>query len=68
MAETLSESDGYFSYLGLKPGNYTMQVDPDQLGKLKYQSKPLQQKIVVKSSAEGDIVDGLNFVITKIND
>ncbi len=67
VAETLSESDGYFNYLGLKPGIYTIQIDPDQLGKLEYQSKPLQQKVFIKASVDGDIMDGLEFIITKKN-
>ena len=29
IAETLSEFDGYFSYLGLKPGKYTVRIDPN---------------------------------------
>lgn len=27
VASALTESDGYFSYLGLKPGNYTLRID-----------------------------------------
>jgi hypothetical protein len=65
VAETLSESDGYFNYLGLKPGIYTVQIDPVQLEKLEYQSKPLQQKVVIKPSVDGDIMDGLEFIIQK---
>ena len=65
VAETLSESDGYFNYLGLKPGIYTMQIDPAQLDKLKYQSTPIVHKLVIKPSVDGDIIDGLEFIITK---
>lgn len=68
VAETLSESNGYYNYLGLKPGIYTVQIDPDQLDKLEYLSKPLPQKVVIKASVDGDIIDGLDFVITKINE
>jgi hypothetical protein len=67
VAETLSESDGYFSYLGLKPGNYTLCIDQEQLDKLGYLSAPVQQNMVIKASVDGDIVDGLDFVISKIN-
>jgi hypothetical protein len=28
------EQDGYFNYLGLKPGTYTIQPDPEQLNAL----------------------------------
>ena len=67
VAETLSESDGYFNYLGLKPGIYTVQIDPDQLGNLKYQSTPPVQNLVIKASVGGDIADGIDFVLTKMN-
>jgi len=67
VAETLSESDGYFSYLGLKPGIYMVRIDEEQMEKLGYQSKPLQLKVVIKASVDGDIMDGLDFVITKKN-
>jgi len=67
VAETLSESDGYFSYLGLKPGNYTIRVDDQQLEKLNYQSFPKDHTIEVAVSADGTIVDGLDFEIkTKV--
>jgi hypothetical protein len=67
VAETLSESDGYFNYLGLKPGIYTVQIDPDQLDKLTYQSTPPVQNLVIKASVDGDIADGIDFVLTKMN-
>ena len=41
VAETLSERDGYFDYLGLKPGDYVARIDQKQLTKLDYQSEPL---------------------------
>ena len=67
VAETLSEQDGYFNYLGLKPGNYTLRIDQEQLDKLEYLSAPVQQNMVIKASVDGDIVDGVEFVITKMN-
>ncbi len=68
VAETLSESDGYFSYLGLKPGNYTVRIDELQLEKLGYKSMPQKQNLSIKEMVDGDIVDGLDFVITKNKD
>jgi hypothetical protein len=68
VAETLSESDGYFNYLGLKPGNYMVRVDEVQLEKLGYKSMPQTHNLFIKEMVDGDIVDGLDFVITKIND
>ncbi len=62
-AETLSESDGYFSYLGLKPGNYSIKVDEEQLKKLNYQSSPAAQTFTIEKSEEGTIIDGVSFVL-----
>jgi hypothetical protein len=61
VAETLSEFDGYYSYLGLKTGKYTIRVDPKQLKALNYQSLPLVHEIVIKASEYGNILDNLDF-------
>lgn len=63
VVEILSESDGYFSYLGLKPGNYSIKVDKEQLKKLNYQSSPENQTFTIKESEEGTIIDGISFVL-----
>ena len=68
VAETLSESDGYFSCLGLNPGNYTLRLDETQLAKLGYKSMPQMHNLFIKEMVDGDIVEGLDFVITKMND
>jgi len=59
----LSESDGYYNYLGLKPGNYMVRVDDSQLSKLDYQSTPQMHEVFIKVSEEGTIVEGLDFQI-----
>ncbi|MBT8295711.1 MAG: hypothetical protein KJO51_04785, partial [Gramella sp.] len=65
VATVLSEGDGYFSYLGLKPGNYTAEIDPAQLQKLDYTAtEPINFKI--KISEFGDIVDDLEFYLEEI--
>jgi hypothetical protein len=63
VAQTLSESDGYFNYLGLKPGNYTVRIDDNQLSKLEYQSSPMMHKVFIKVAEEGTVVEGLDFQI-----
>ena len=68
VAETLSESDGYFSYLGLKPGEYSVRVDENQLKKLGYEVTPNKKNITIKPSLDGDIVDGVDFEIKSINE
>jgi len=57
----VSESDGYFSYLGLKPGKYTVSVDSVQQKRINYSTDPLPFEI--KPDENGDIVDVGNFVL-----
>ena len=63
VARTISEPDGYFSYLGLSPGTYSARMDPNQLIKLRLQPAA-DISFTIKPSREGDIVDGLEFVLT----
>jgi hypothetical protein len=66
VAETLSEYDGYFSYLGLKPGIYSVRVDESQLKKLNYKSYPTKHQIIIKESTYGDFLEGLDFKLKSI--
>ncbi len=61
--KTISEDDGYFSYLGLAPGNYTVRIDSGQLKKLRMTSEPDSLTFNIKAGIDGDIVDGLNFLL-----
>ncbi|BBE16251.1 hypothetical protein AQPE_0388 [Aquipluma nitroreducens] len=63
VAHTLSESDGYFSYLGLAPGDYTARVDTVQLSKLHWKSTPASLPFTISKGIDGDVVDGLEFVL-----
>jgi hypothetical protein len=63
VAEAKSESDGYYSYLGLKPGKYIIRVNETQLKKLNYQAQPLEQEITIKQTIEGDFVENIDFVL-----
>ena len=67
-ARTLSESDGYYSYLGLKPGKYTVRIDPEQLKKLKMISSPEQILVNISPKMDGDIVEGLDFKLGVTNE
>ncbi|MBT8317629.1 SdrD B-like domain-containing protein [Lutibacter sp.] len=67
VGETLSESDGYYSYLGLKPGTYTIRIDEKQLKKLNYQSTPLNQEVTIKKLIDGDFIEGVDFKIQDKN-
>ncbi|TDN85907.1 hypothetical protein DET49_11669 [Salegentibacter sp. 24] len=62
--QILTESDGYFTYLGLEPGNYIAEIDPLQMQKLDYTaSQAIEFEIQVDKY--GDIVDTLEFTIER---
>jgi cell division protein FtsN len=61
---TLSEQDGYYSYLGLAPGDYEVKIDSAQLKKLKLLSFPEKQSINIKKSLDGDVVEGIDFTLS----
>jgi hypothetical protein len=65
VANTQTESDGYFSYLGLPPGNYRVEVDSAQLKVLKMKSKQIFCSIHPTINGESEdvgkiIVENLN--------
>jgi hypothetical protein len=64
----LTETDGYYSYLGLKPGKYTVRIDPAQLAKLKILSTPEFLPVTISGSIDGDIIDGLDFRLKMLTD
>ena len=63
----MTESDGYYSYLGLTPGKYSAQIDPEQLKKLKMVCVPESIPINIAPSKDGTILDGLDFRLSLIN-
>jgi hypothetical protein len=63
VAETLSESDGYIDYLGLAPGDYVACVDTAQLNNLNFTVDPLCREFKIKALEQGDIVNGLDFIL-----
>ena len=66
VGKTLSEPDGFYSYLGLPPGTYEARVDPEQLAKLHFASLPEKQTITIKPGPNGDTVEGIDFVLKKM--
>jgi len=60
---TLTERDGYYSFFGLRPGNYIVQPDTAQLTKLGFISDPLTRSFSINESIEGDLAEGLDFII-----
>ena len=65
VARVVTEPDGYFSFLGLHPGNYTAQTDTAQLSKIKLKNISGTFAFKIKESKEGDIADGIELLITK---
>jgi uncharacterized protein YdhG (YjbR/CyaY superfamily) len=61
----VSERDGYFSYMGLAPGEYTVMPDSAQLEQLGYTYKATKRSITIAPNAEGDYVDDLEFILHK---
>ncbi len=58
----ISEADGYFSYMGLKSGEYTARVDKEQLEKLDLEVKG-DFSFNIHNTREGDYVDNLEFYL-----
>lgn len=63
VARVLTESDGYFNYLGLPPGKYKAQVDKEQLHKLHMNALPISIPVIITANKEGDVIEGLEFVL-----
>jgi hypothetical protein len=67
VASRLTESDGYFSYLGLPPGSYTARLDTAQLHKLQMTASPASSQFTIQRLRDGDVVDNLKFVIIPVS-
>ena len=63
--KVLSEEDGYFSFFGLSPGEYLVRIDNSQLRKLGMKTDPDSLIFTVAGGIDGDIVEGLDFVLRK---
>lgn len=68
VTEILSESDGYLYFLGFEPGEYIARIDTEQLRILHLVSSPAQIPFKISPSIAGDIVDGINFTMTPVNE
>jgi hypothetical protein len=64
-ARILTEGDGYFTYLGLKPGKYKAVIDADQLENLGYSVSNDEFPFEILIDKYGDIVDTLEFTLEK---
>ncbi|HVK96502.1 MAG TPA: carboxypeptidase-like regulatory domain-containing protein, partial [Flavisolibacter sp.] len=66
VAKTLSEGDGYFSYLGLPPGNYTARIDSAQLQVLNMRVTPEKLSFHIATSNDGVVADGFAFMLQSL--
>jgi len=62
----LSESDGYFSFLGLPPGKYTATVDSSQLRKVRMRIVSGKSEFRIEKSADGDVADDLEIILESL--
>lgn len=63
VAETLSESDGYFDYIGFSPGEYVASFDSVQLSNLNLTIVPQQIEFKINQLEDGDVVRGVDFAL-----
>lgn len=68
LAKALTEDNGYFSYFGFAPGSYYVRVDTAQLRKLKMKSAPDSLAFNIMKGTEGDYIEGLDFVLRKVEE
>ena len=68
VGRSMTESDGYFSLMGLKPGNYAARIDPVQLQKLDLQAVPAVVPFTIERSTEGDFIDDLEFTLNPLKE
>ena len=68
IGHTLTEADGFFNFARLTKGSYVARVDQEQLKKLQMTSKPLSLAFTITGNKEGDVIDGLEFVLRYMPD
>lgn len=65
----MTEQDGYYTFLGLSPGKYKASLDSRQLEKTSMKIKSgAAQYFEIKVDRDGDIVDGIDFIISSSKD
>ncbi len=63
ISKTLSEEDGYFSFLGLVPGHYFAKIDAVQLQNINMVANPSLVPFNIEASMDGDQATGLEFFL-----
>ncbi len=59
----LSKSDGHFSFLGLRPGNYSAALDQTQLDYLKMTSDSDYFQFTIGKDSDGDVAKQIEFIL-----
>ncbi|APG60330.1 hypothetical protein [Christiangramia salexigens] len=62
VGQCLSQSDGYFHFLGLSSGAFSLKMDPDQSKRIGMTMTPVLFDI--QNDIDGDIVDGFELFVT----
>jgi hypothetical protein len=63
VAQTLSETDGYYSYLGLAPGTFIIKPDPEQMQKLELQFQARELHIIIEGTYYGDVKRNMDLLL-----
>ncbi|MEO8172622.1 MAG: carboxypeptidase-like regulatory domain-containing protein [Sediminibacterium sp.] len=63
VAQTLSTEDGSYSYLGLKPGTYTVKPDHEQMLTLKIKANPAAWHLEIESNYYGAVQKNIDFLL-----
>ena len=66
IAKTVTESDGFFSYLGLHPGAYTVKADPEQSTKIGLVNSSEPIPVLIEKSKSGTVIQGLKLTLKNI--
>jgi hypothetical protein len=61
--DLLTFANGEYYYLGVPPGKYRATIDPAMLSIMHMASTPPYIDFELKSKEEGDLIEGLNFIL-----
>ncbi len=64
--QIISEYDGYFSYIGLAPGSYYLEIDNEQLKRTKMTFVNKRINININKTTEGDFKGGIELIVEQI--
>lgn len=68
LEEMRTFNDGSFYAYEVPPGDYQLYIDGKQLNFLNAVSRPDTMQVEIKATADGDFVEGLNFVVVPASD